>query len=539
MPMKSGETRQTDYVVVGCGVAGLRAAIELAAAGQVLVLSKAEPTESATQYAQGGIAAALSDEDQICLHLQDTLKAGDGLCHEAAVRTMVEEGPGYIHELIAWGTKFDRDGTRLAFTREGAHSRSRVLHAQGDSTGQEIDRVLFARARSVIELLPFVFTTDLIVENGQVRGIRYLDEQRHTFGEIRARAVLLATGGLGQVYGETTNPPLATGDGVAIAYRAGAALRDMEFIQFHPTALYVPGAPRFLLSEALRGEGGCLRNLDLQRFMPHYHEAGDLAPRDVICRAILKELECTGSEFVYLDMTKLDPEYVRTRFPRIHATCLAHNLDIATDLIPVRPAAHYAMGGIATDLDGRTSLPGLFAAGEVACNGVHGANRLASNSLLDGLVFGARAGRAMAKEGPARRPRTARGARPSARHSSLAGGAKAPAVPASNPVPADLQKRIAEFSATMWQHAGIIRSAASLQTALEFLASSTAPAPRAPTRAHCEETNLRTVAEISARCALAREESRGAHYRNDFPYRVDERWCKHSRVVQGEEITFE
>lgn len=526
--MEAGKIRQTDFAVVGCGLAGLRAAIELAGAGKVLVLSKGELSESATQYAQGGIAAALSDEDEVVLHYRDTLKAGDGLCHEPAVRVMVEQGPRYIQQLIEWGTAFDREGTRLAFTREGAHSRSRVLHAHGDSTGREILRVLFARARGLIELLPFIFSTDLVVENGRVAGVRYWDDRSRSMGEIRARAVLLATGGLGQVYSETTNPAVATGDGVAIAYRAGALLRDMEFIQFHPTALWVKGAPRFLLSEALRGEGGCLRNVDLERFMPRYHEAGDLASRDVVSRALVTELERTGSEFVYLDMSGLPPELVKARFPRIHATCLAHNLDICTDLIPVRPAAHYAMGGIATDLDGRTSLPGLFAAGEVACNGVHGANRLASNSLLEGLVFGARAGQAMAREYSAGKSKGARH-RPG----------KIPANAGRQEIPPAVRKRRAEIGATMWQKVGVIRSAAHLEAALESLKILNHSLPRPACHADYEESNLRLVGEVIARCALAREESRGAHYRTDFPVRDDEGWGKHSCVGRDQPVTFE
>ena len=530
--MTTAATRETDYLIIGCGIAGLRAAIELAAAGRVLVLTKAELTESATQYAQGGIAAALSDEDQVFLHYQDTLKAGDGLCHEAAVKIMVEEGPRYIQELIDWGTAFDREGARLAFTREGAHSRSRVLHAHGDSTGREIARVLFARAQEAgIELLPFVFTTELLVEKGRVAGVRALDERRHAPLELRARAVLLATGGLGQVYAETTNPGVATGDGVAIAYRAGAALRDMEFVQFHPTALSVKGAPRFLLSEALRGEGGCLRNLELERFMPRYHEEGDLASRDVVSRAIMTELERTGAEFVYLDMSGLDPAHVRARFPRIYATCQEYNLDITSDLIPVRPAAHYAMGGVATDLEGRTTLAGLYAAGEVACTGVHGANRLASNSLLEGLVYGARAGRAMTESRAGSKNTPARPA--------LQEPAAAAEAPASTHTPPDVEKRVREIRFLLWEKAGILRRGASLASALEELPRLERPLPVTPTRAHYEESNLCTVGEAIARSALAREESRGAHYRTDFPVRDDARWGKHSRLVAGHPVTFE
>jgi len=530
MASQAAKALQTDYVVVGCGIAGLRAAIELAAAGRVLALSKAALTESATQYAQGGIAAALSDEDEVGLHHQDTLKAGDGLCNEAAVKVMVEEGPRYIQELIDWGTAFDREGTRLAFTREGAHSRSRVLHAHGDSTGREIVRVLSARAQAMpaIELLPFVFTTDLIVEKGRVAGVRIFDERHARAGTIRTGAVLLATGGLGQVYSETTNPAVATGDGVAVAWRAGAALRDMEFIQFHPTALYVPGAPRFLLSEALRGEGGQLLTIELERFMPTHHEAGDLAPRDIVSRAIVKELELTGSEFVYLDMTQLDPERVRARFPRIHETCLQYNIDITTDLIPVRPAAHYSMGGVAIDLDGRTTLKGLYAAGECACNGVHGANRLASNSLLDGLVFGARAGQAMVKDCPAgkrARKRTPR--------------AEAAGSVASDPPPAEVKRRMDELRAMMWQRAGILRRAEPLKQALGWFSAHATPLPEDAGRGEHEEQNLRAVAEVIVRCALAREESRGAHYRSDFPMKRDDLAGKHSRLVGSSEVAFE
>src|SRR5271169_6589207 len=389
---------ETDFIVVGAGIAGLRASVELAAAGRVLCLAKREVTESNTQYAQGGIAAALSDDDEVSLHLDDTMKAGDGLCNAEAARILVEEGPARIEELIEWGTQFDRTGTKIAFTREGAHSRSRVLHAHGDSTGREIGRALYLKTKAMkpIVFREFEFTTDLLVRDGRVIGVRVLDNDGH-LREIRANSVLLATGGLGQVYSDTTNPAVATGDGVAMAYRAGAEISDMEFVQFHPTALFLKGAPRFLLSEALRGEGAYLRNLELQRFMHKYHEMGDLAPRDVVARAIAHELEVTKrpDAAVYLDLTHLNSERVRKRFPTVYSTCMQYNIDITEELVPIRPAAHYAMGGVRTDLDGQASIPGLYAAGEVACTGVHGANRLASNSLLEGLVYGARAARAM------------------------------------------------------------------------------------------------------------------------------------------------
>jgi L-aspartate oxidase len=344
-------------------------------AGRVLCLAKREVTESNTQYAQGGIAAALSDDDEVSLHLDDTLKAGDGLCNAEAARILVEEGRLRIEELIEWGTQFDRTGSKIAFTREGAHSRSRVLHAHGDSTGREIGRALYlkATASKPIEFREFEFTTEIVLRDGRASGVRVLDNDGRLH-EIHASSVLLATGGLGQVYSDTTNPQVATGDGVAMAYRAGAEISDMEFVQFHPTALYQKGAPRFLLSEALRGEGAYLRNLELQRFMHKYHEMGELAPRDVVARAIAHELEVAKrpDAVVYLDMTHLRAETVRKRFPTIYATCMRYNIDITEELVPIRPAAHYAMGGVRTNLDGATSIPGLYAAGEVACTGVHG-----------------------------------------------------------------------------------------------------------------------------------------------------------------------
>ena len=377
---------ETDFLVIGAGIAGLRAAIELAQAGCVVVLAKREVKDSATQLAQGGIAAALSDEDEVSLHLQDTLSAGDGLCNVEAVKILVEEGPERIEELIQWGTEFDRNGTKLAFTREGAHSRNRILHAHGDSTGQEILRALYAKAKTLknISVCEFEFSTELRLHNGRVCGISLINDKGIP-DEMAASAVLLATGGLGQLYRNTTNPPVATGDGVAMALHAGAEISDMEFIQFHPTALYLKKAPRFLLSEALRGEGAYLRNLEMHRFMAKYHPLGELAPRDVVARAIVHELEVSNAKdpVVYLDLTHLNSEHLKKRFPRIFATCMQYNIDITTEMIPIRPAAHYAMGGVRTDLMGRTSLPALYAAGEAAATGVHGANRLASNSLLE------------------------------------------------------------------------------------------------------------------------------------------------------------
>ena len=491
-----------DFLVIGAGVAGLRAAIELAAAGRVLVVAKESLRESSSEYAQGGIAVALNDDDEVALHEQDTLYAGDGLCDRAAVHTLVEEGPAAIQELIEWGAEFDREGEALAFTREAAHSRNRILHAHGDSTGREIARTLYRKASSLpnIAFQTYAATTELLVEGERVCGARLYDAASGEEAAVSARAVLLATGGLGHVFLNTTNPDVATGDGVAMAYRASAEIADIEFVQFHPTALHVEGAPRFLLSEALRGEGAVLRNSAGERFMSRYHEMQELAPRDVVARAIVTEMQRTRSPHVWLDLSHRERGFVRARFPRIYETCLHYGIDLETQAAPVAPAAHYAMGGVRTDLDGRATLEGLFAAGEVACTGVHGANRLASNSLLEGVVFGARAGRVM-------------------RHA--AGRASEAVRRKPVPPPSPPGEKVAFLA---WEYCGIVRSGEGLcavQQALEpYL-----------------EQNTALVAWLVARCAFARRESRGAHFRTDFPEKRAE-FEKHSVVRKGDEIRF-
>ncbi|MFZ3212506.1 MAG: FAD-binding protein, partial [Terriglobales bacterium] len=406
------------------------------------------------------------------------------------------------------------------------------LHAHGDSTGREMARALYAKASALkhISFWEWEFTADLCVRDGRVAGIRVMNEH----GEARAvhaHAVLLATGGLGQVYRETTNPGVATGDGVAMAFRAGAEVQDMEFVQFHPTALYVKNAPRFLLSEALRGEGAYLRNAEMQRFMPKYHEMAELAPRDVVARAIAHELEVSRlpDPVVYLDLTHLDPDHLAARFPRIHATCLEYNIDIGTDLIPVRPAAHYAMGGVRTDLHGRTSLPGLYAAGEAACTGVHGANRLASNSLLEGLVYGARAGAIIREETPS--------ARAKANHI----GSNACKIAGENPGTREgrgADELIRAVRDLAWKNIGIVRTGPGLREAIEQLEKWRACLPQMNGRRQCEANNIFQTALLIARSALGRLESRGAHYRLDYPSHDDARFKKHS-VVRGEAIRFE
>lgn len=496
-------------------MAGLRAAIELAPAGRVLVIAKDSLKESSSEYAQGGIAVALSDDDEVALHEQDTLYAGDGLCNEAAVHTLVEEGPAAIEQLIEWGIEFDRAGSKLLFAREGAHSRNRVLHAHGDSTGREIARTLYRKAVSLpnVEFRSFAAMTDLICEgDGSVAGAIAFEETAGDCVSIRAQSVLLATGGLGRVFRETTNPDVATGDGVAAAYRAGAEISDIEFVQFHPTALHVAGAPRFLLSEALRGEGAYLINEAGERFMDRYHPLLELAPRDVVSRAIVAEVRRTSASDVFLDMRHLDAEALRAHFPRINATCLRYSIDFTKQPVPVLPAAHYAMGGVRTDLDGRTSLPDLFAAGEAACTGVHGANRLASNSLLEGVVYGARAGRAM--RGAAR----ARG--------------KVHAEPSRFPDASE-----AELRTIAWEHCGILRSGPDLEAGIAALQKAVGRKPH-PTRSDYDVRNIHAVASLIARCALAREESRGGHYRTDFPQKRSQ-FQKHSIVSKDRDVRFE
>jgi L-aspartate oxidase len=494
-----------DFLVIGAGVAGMRAAIALAPAGRVLVVAKESLRESSSEYAQGGIAVALSDDDEVELHEQDTVYAGDGLCDRAAVRTLVEEGPAAIQELIGWGAEFDRREGELAFTREGAHSRNRILHAHGDSTGREIARTLYQKAASLpnVEFRSFAATSDLLLDDG-VCGALLNDAAGNTV-PVYARAVLLATGGLGHVFLNTTNPDVATGDGVAMAYRAGAEIADIEFVQFHPTALHVEGAPRFLLSEALRGEGALLRNAAGERFMERYHPLLELAPRDVVARAIVSEMKRTGTSHVLLDLTHREAGFVRGRFPRIYETCLRYGIDLEHQAAPVAPAAHYAMGGVWTDLEGRTSLPGLFAAGEAACTGVHGANRLASNSLLEGVVFGARAGRAMAES------------------AGVAG--HAPACP-----PSETRAGSSLAVRTLaWGKCGIVRDGSGLREALAWLETQTAE--------DFETRNVLLVAQLIARCALAREESRGAHYRTDFPEKRSE-FERHTVIQKHDGITF-
>lgn len=548
-----------DFLVIGSGIAGLRAALSLAEAGDVVILTKADRSESNTGYAQGGIAAAIGPDDSPELHARDTLAAGDGLCVPEAVDILVYEGPRYVGELLDWGAAFDRapDG-RPALGREGAHSVRRVLHAR-DATGKEIARLLWSRVSGHrrIRIVDDALATDLVVAGGVCTGATFVTSGE-TRGTAAAGRTLLATGGAGQVFRETTNPAIATGDGIAMAARAGARMIDLEFVQFHPTVLNISGAPRFLLSEALRGEGARLINDAGEAFVERYEPAGDLASRDLVSRAIVRETDRTGSA-VCLSLAHLDSAFVRQRFPTIARACEQAGLDLTRDPIPVSPAAHYVMGGVETDLDGETSLSGLFAAGEVACTGVHGANRLASNSLLEGLVFGARAALVMQGASPSS-PATDRHGSASGSHALAtppavagavgagsritgAGGRTAVGVPAvvaasnaatrassAGPVAAvSTIPTAAQVRDVMWRHVGVLRGGPSLERTVEQLQAWAVALRRSPPSHHDEPERRRigsivTTGLLMARAAWRRSESRGTHFREDFPSRDDLHW---------------
>ena len=521
---------QSDFLIIGAGVAGLRAAVDLAVHGSVLVVTKEAVRESNTHYAQGGIAVAMEGDADVALHLEDTIAAGDGLVDCAAAETLVREGPLRVAELMEWGAQFDHEGGELLRTREAAHSRPRILHANGDATGAEIGRALavLARSQANIRFAEWTTVTKLVVADGRVVGADLLDRDGAS-RRVPARAVLVAAGGAGQVYSHTTNPAVATGDGLALALRAGAELSDMEFYQFHPTALALPGVPAFLLSEALRGEGAWLVNDRGERFMERYDARLELAPRDVVARAVWREGMGAGAgetRPVYLDMRHVSGIDLHKRFPGISAFLALHGLDLHRDQIPIRPAAHYLMGGVRTDLDGRTRVRGLYAAGEAACTGLHGANRLASNSLLEGLVFGARAAQAMLAD-----------ALP------FAEVPEAEAVPVAGTPEDQIEEIVRELRQTMDHCAGLLRGESSLREglahqarcaeALDEIAGRTAP-----TREIVEAQSLCVVAEAILRSALARTESRGAHFRTDYPRRDDARFGKHSIYEGGEAVTF-
>jgi L-aspartate oxidase len=501
---------QYNYVIVGSGIAGLFAALLAKDHGSVLILTKDSIDECNTKHAQGGIAAPVGPDDSPELHLRDTLAAGAGLVDEEAARILTSEATERIADLVRFGVPFDSVEGHVALGREGAHSRARVLHAGGDSTGEHIELSLSSLARmSAVNVREYCLVEEVLTDNGTARGVRAIDARSGSRETFEGRFVILATGGAGHLYKITTNPDVATADGVALAYRAGAEIMDMEFIQFHPTALRLPGVPAFLISEAVRGEGGVLRNSEGRAFMSDYHPQKDLAPRDVVARAIVAEMTRGGSDHVDLDVTHLPPEKVSARFPQIYRFCLDHGIDITKQPIPVSPAAHYMMGGVRTNTWGETNLCGLYACGEVACTGVHGANRLASNSLLETVVFARRAvARTLSGDGP--------DALPAAETVSLP-------EPAAGAVP-PLSR--AALQALMWDDVGIIRSAESLTRARQALAAWQTELPAPDDRPSHELANLVLAGRLVSEAALMREESRGAHYRTDFPKPRDE-WLRH------------
>ncbi|WP_406095636.1 L-aspartate oxidase [Streptomyces sp. NBC_01013] len=522
-----GWSIDADVVVVGSGVAGLTTALRCAAAGlATVVVTKARLDDGSTRWAQGGIAAALGEGDTPEQHLDDTLVAGVGLCDEAAVRTLVTEGPGAVRRLIGTGAHFDAedDGT-IALTREGGHHRRRIAHAGGDATGAEISRALVEAVReAALHTVENALVLDLLTDaEGRTAGVtlHVMGEGQHDgVGAVNAPAVILATGGMGQVFSATTNPPVSTGDGVALALRAGAEVSDLEFVQFHPTVLFLGSdseGQQPLVSEAVRGEGAHLVDASGTRFMLGQHELAELAPRDIVAKAITRQMQLHGTEHMYLDARHFGAEMWEQRFPTILAACRAHGIDPVTEPIPVAPAAHYASGGIRTDLRGRTTVPGLYACGEVACTGVHGANRLASNSLLEGLVFAER----IAADVIAELPRAGAG--------TVAGS------PAPSPLlPPEARGTIQRI---MTRGAGVLRSADSLSRAADELedlhrsaflkAEAAGPKDAVPGVEAWEVTNLLLVSRVLVAAARSREETRGCHWREDRPERDDENWRRH------------
>lgn len=497
---------QYEYIIVGSGIGGLYTALLAKEQGSVLVITKGSIDDCNTRHAQGGIAAAIGKGDSPELHSQDTVKAGDGLSNEEVAHILASEAPARIADLVDYRVPFDTVDGEIALTMEAAHSVPRVVHAGGDATGEYIEITLSQQVRSSkIQVLEDFLAIEILVEKGKVAGIKALDCRTGTVEEFECRFLVLATGGAGQLFRYNTNSDIATGDGIALAFNAGAEIVDMEFFQFHPTALRIPGVPPFLISEAVRGEGGVLRNVEGHRFMPGYNSQGDLAPRDVVARSILYEMQKTSSDRVFIDVTHLPPHTITARFPHIYRFCLDHGLDITKSLVPVAPAAHYMIGGIKTNSWGETNIEGLFATGEVACTGVHGANRLASNSLLEAIVFSKRIvertrGKARTKESIGHK----------IREISCSLGQR----PTRGLVPPPSLTALQQLH---WDKVGIIREREGLNRAADVL-SAWQHSLRQPTdQPSYELSNLILTGRLLTEAAFIREESRGAHFRSDFP----------------------
>ncbi|HHV97077.1 MAG TPA: L-aspartate oxidase [Clostridiaceae bacterium] len=511
---KNIETHYHDVIIVGSGIAGVYTALETPDTYRILILTKETIEISNTVLAQGGIAVSLDKGDSPELHFKDTIYAGAGLCNEESVWTLVTEAAENIRKVCQYGVKFDMNGPEeLAFGREAAHSKSRIIHV-GDSTGKEVlDKLIEeVRKRKNIEIRERTFVIDFLTDDDEIKGVIAYSEDESKLKIFLSHAVVCATGGYGQLYGRTTNPEVATGDGASAAYRAGAELMDLEFIQFHPTVLYHPKNKSFLISEAVRGEGGILRNKNNERFMQNYHEMGELAPRDVVSRAIYNEMKKTNSECVFLDITFKDKDYLKKRFPNIYKTCLEYGIDISKDYIPVAPAEHYCMGGIKTDVYGRTNIKGLYACGEAACTGIHGANRLASNSLLEGLVFGHKIAieiHVFLKDKKGKKPEY------QVKYST-------------ERVKKDIDKESmkAHIKSIMDTYVGIVRNKEGLEEASRQIKAyrDMLRNMRNTTIIDWELQNIALLAELVINSALQREESRGAHYRSDFSQPNDAVW---------------
>ena len=511
--------RFTDILIIGGGLAGLRAANAVGSNQSVLVVTKDQLRESNSTYAQGGIAGVLDPDDCFEAHVTDTMVAGGNLCDQEIVNMVIREGPRRIEELVRWGTQFDQREGELSLGREGGHSRERIVHARGDATGAEVMRAVIARTRQMpnIDIWENAFTADLLTYEGRCRGALIVQDHKQPV-MVWAKQTILCSGGAGQVFRESTNPPVATGDGLALAYRAGVQLRDMEFVQFHPTVLYIAGSSRSLITEALRGEGAHLVDSNGHRFMPEYDSRAELAPRDIVSQSIIRQMERTKHANVYLDLTHLDADHVHRRFPGIAKACAKFGLDIARDRIPVRPGAHYMIGGVTVDRQGRTSMPGLWAAGEVTSSGLHGANRLASNSLLEGLVYGAHAGE-------------------SASRTAAEQPSRMVAPPIQHPIHAqsesfDVADVRVSLKSLMGRLAGVERNAAGLQEAVDSIRSFAAYVMphQFETLEGWELQNLLLAASCMVDAALARSESRGVHFRSDYPKQDDESWRRHQTI---------